>query len=459
MSDPAYEALANSIRLLSIDNRIAPGTGLPAERELSAHLGVSRTTVAAAYQSLRESGHIESLRGSGSVTRSLPGREAATMWASAGTIDLSQASPAAWPGLAEVFSDAAASVASLLGRSGYDVVGAPELRRAIAARYTAAGIPTSESEILITNGAQSAIFLIASVAVGRGDRVAMETPTYPHAADAMRRAGARVIGIPVSTVSGWDLDRAEQVFRRTLPTLAYLMPDFHNPTGMSMSHEARRVFEESAARAGTILVVDETTAELNIDRAGHYRPLGHGDWVDAQNVVRIGSFGKTVWGGLRIGWVRAQSDFIRRLVIARFAHELGTPEFEQSVGVRLLERMPQIIAQRADVMQKSRDTLVSALSSTLPQWRVPDTHGGVSLWVELDAPLSGPLAMAARSQGLILSSGSRFSLEGGHERHLRIPFTSSPSDLERAVDILASQWGAVRAGAPHVMSATVESVV
>lgn len=263
----------------------------------------------------------------------------------------------------------------------------------------------------------------------------------------------------MSTVSGWDLDRAEQVFRRTSPTLAYVMPDFHNPTGMSMTNKARRIFEESSARAGTILVVDETTAELDIDRVGLFRPLGRGESADEQNVVRLGSLGKTVWGGLRIGWVRAQPEFIRRLVVARFAHELGTAEFEQSLAVRLLDRMPEIIAHRAALMRESRDTLINALSQKLPQWQVPHTPGGVSLWVELDAPLSGPLTMAARSQGLILSSGSRFSLEGGHERHLRIPFTAAPADLERAVEILAAQWGSVRADAPRVMSHPLESVV
>ena len=150
-------------------------------------------------------------------------------------IDLQQASPPAWPGLAGLISDVALSASTIVSRTGYDVLGRIELREAIAERYSQRGIPTSPREIVVTTGAQSAIHLLAAVLLGRGDRVLIETPTYPHAADALRRADARLVGVPVTTEDGWDLDRAEQAFARTLPVLAYLMPDFQNPTGRSMT--------------------------------------------------------------------------------------------------------------------------------------------------------------------------------------------------------------------------------
>src|SRR6478609_973277 len=109
--EPAYEALADGIRLLCLDNRLAPRTALPAERELAAALRLSRSTVAAAYRSLRDSEHIASTRGSGSVTLPLrrrdPGRDSPTE----GAIDLQQASPPAWPGLAGVIAEVAGSAA------------------------------------------------------------------------------------------------------------------------------------------------------------------------------------------------------------------------------------------------------------------------------------------------------------------------------------------------------------
>lgn len=454
--EPAYEALADGIRLLCLDNRLAPRTTLPAERELAGALAVSRTTVAAAYRSLRDSAHIESTRGSGSVTLALRRTDPGSVLSDDNTIDLQQASPPAWPGLAGVFAEVASSSASLVSRVGYDVIGRPELREAIAAQYTARGIPTTPAEVLVTTGAQSAIHLLSIVLLGRGDRVLIETPTYPHAADALRRAGARLVGVPVTTDDGWDIDRAEQAFARTLPVLAYLMPDFQNPTGRSMSALERNSIVAAAERVGAILLVDETTADLDIDRP--FRPpalVSH----DPAAIVRIGSLGKTVWGGLRIGWIRADVTLIRRLTAARSTQDLGTPEFEQAVATALFARMPDIVAQRSQLLQSGRDALVAALTRSLPEWGIPTAEGGVSLWVGLDAPLSGSIVMEARSRGLLLSAGPRFSVDGGHDRHLRLPFTAPPERLVRAVEILAEAWPRVRAGAPMAMVDHLESVV
>ncbi|MDT0181554.1 PLP-dependent aminotransferase family protein [Microbacterium sp. ARD31] len=453
--EPAYEALADGIRLLCLDNRLPPRTTLPAERELAAILQLSRSTVAAAYGSLRSTGHIASLRGSGSVTLPLRRHDPALVEPGVGAIDLQQASPSAWPGLAGVMSEAASGAAALVARVGYDVVGNAGLRAAVAERYARRGIDTRAENILITTGAQSAIHLLAAVLLGRGDRVLVETPTYPHAAEALRRAGARLVGVPVTTDDGWDLDRAQQAFARTLPVLAYLMPDFQNPTGRSMSPLERATIRSAADGAGTVIVVDETTSELDIDRP----PMGAGDPLNDRRIVRIGSLGKTVWGGLRVGWIRADAELIRRLAAARPAHELGTPEFEQAVAVSLLERFEDIVMQRAQLLGAGRDTLVTALSAALPQWRVPEVHGGVSLWTELDAPLSPALVMDVRTRGLLLSAGPRFSVDGGHERHLRIPFTAPGGDLVRAVEILAEAWPRVRDSAPTSVHRQMEPVI
>lgn len=445
--EPAYEALADGIRLLCLDNRIAARTALPAERELAAALQLSRTTVATAYRSLRDTGHIESLRGSGSVTLPRPAREPGRVDAVEGTIDLQQASPAAWPGLAGVMSEVAADAATLVARSGYDVRGSLALRTAIAARYSATGLPTEPDEILVTTGAQSALHLLAETLLGRGDRALIETPTYPHAAEALRAAGARLVGVPVSTSGGWDLDRAVQAFAHTRPRLAYLMPRFQNPTGRTMTPDDERVIADAAARAGTILVLDETTADLAIDDIDTARVAAPGMGAGA-GVVRVGSLGKTAWGGLRIGWVRADAEVIARLIAARPPRDLGTPEFEQAVAVRVMKRMPDVLEQRASVLRAGRDALTAALRASLPSWRVPDVAGGVAMWVELDAPLSSGLVIAARSRGAYLSAGSRFAVDGAHDRHLRIPFTAPTADLVRGVAVLAELWPGVLAAAP-----------
>ncbi|MFB7885184.1 PLP-dependent aminotransferase family protein [Microbacterium sp. NPDC056057] len=454
--EPAYEALADGIRLLCLDNRLAPRTALPAERELASALHLSRSTVAAAYRSLRETAHIASLRGSGSVTLPLGRREPGRADVGEGMIDLQQASPPAWPGLAGIMAETAGGASALVSRVGYDVLGRIELREAIADRYTARGVPTRPDEVLVTTGAQSAIHLVATVLIGRGDRVLVETPTYPHAADALRRAGARLVGVPVTTEEGWDLDRAEQAFSRTLPVMAYLMPDFQNPTGRSMSVGEREAMLAAGERSGTVLVLDETTADLDIDRG----PLAAGFAAsEPGTVVRIGSLGKTVWGGLRLGWVRADGDLIRRLVAARPAHDLGTPEFEQAIATRLLSQFDDIVRQRSELLRSGRDALVRALGERLPSWDVPDVHGGVSLWIELGAPLSSALVLEARARGVLLSAGPRFSVEGGHERHLRVPFTAPPEEMVRAADVLSDAWSSVRAGVPSTLVEQVGAVI
>ena len=450
---PTYEALADGIRLLCLDNRLAAYTALPAERELAQILEVSRTTVAAAYRSLRRSGHIESVRGSGSVTLPQARRASGRVLSGADGIDLQQASPAAWPGLAGVIADAAADAASLVGRPGYDIVGSTALRAAIADRYTARGIPTTVEQILVTNGGQHAIHLVTAGLLSRGDIALMETPTYPHAAEAVRATGARLTGLPVSTDSGWDLDRAEQAFRRARPTMGYLMPWFQNPTGRSMDARDIATIRAAAARARTTLVLDETTAELAIDPSG----VPEGDF--GTGAVRIGSLGKSVWGGLRIGWVRADAALVRRLVGLRPHRDLGTPELEQAVAARLLRMMPEILLQRAALLRTGRDTVVAELRTRLPEWHVPDVAGGVSLWVGLDAPLSGALVMAARDRGVHLSAGPRFALDGGHDGHLRIPFTAPPRQLRDAIDVLAQVWPSVRAGAPAEATDVMAAIV
>lgn len=441
--EPAYEALADGIRLLCLDNRIAARTALPAERELAAELGLSRATVAAAYRSLRDSGHILSVRGSGSITLPRTGREPGRVAVRPDEIDLQQASPAAWPGLAAVMSEVAQDAATIVSRAGYDVRGSLALRSAIADHYAARGVPTRPDEVLVTTGAQSAIHLLAQTLLRRGDRVLIETPTYPHAAEALRGAGARLVSVPVSTADGWDLDRAAQGFARTLPRLAYLMPAYQNPTGRSMSDVEQSEIARAADEAGTMLIVDDTTADLAIDEPAVRRAASFG----SHPVVRVGSLGKTVWGGLRIGWIRADEELLADVAAARPPRDLGTPEFEQVVATGVLARMPEVLAQRAQLLREGRDAVASALRGLLPQWRVPHAGGGVALWVELDAPLSTGLVLAAREHGVYLSAGSRFAVDGTHDRHLRIPFTAPATDLERAVATLAAVWPDVRAGA------------
>ena len=109
--------------------------------------------------------------------------------------------------------------------------------------------------------------------------------------------------------------------------------------------------------------------------------------------------GKTVWGGIRIGWIRAERPLIQRLARARSAGDLGTPILEQLIAARLLGRYDDILASRRAQLLAGRDHLTAALRGHFPEWQVPDVDGGLTLWVNLGAPVSSQLTIAARSRG------------------------------------------------------------
>ena len=434
----AYLALADRIRLLILDGRISLGTRLAAERELADALAVSRTTVTSAYGELRQAGYLVSLRGSGSVAR-LPGRAPVSFESrDSGYLDLSKATMPAIPGVVPAARLAAEQLSGYLGESGFDPVGIPVLREALADRYTARGLPTSPDQIMVTIGAQHAIALIARTILARGDRALIENPTYPHALDALKAAGARIAPVSVTAEDGWDEFSLEQVIQRTSPSLGYLMPDYHNPTGASMSDELRERVLALAARHGTTLVADETMGELGFDGPRRTLPFAaHG------SAITIGSVGKSVWGGVRIGWIRADSTVIQRFIRARSSGDLGTPILEQLIVTNLLRDYDAILQSRRAYLREGRDRLERLLAQRIPEWHVPRARGGLTAWVNLGHPVSSQLAIAARNEGLIIAAGPRFGVDGAFERFLRIPFSYSADETERGVDALARAWAAV----------------
>lgn len=438
----AYVALADRIRLLVIDGRIPLGTRVPAERDLAAQLGVSRTTISAAYAHLRDTGFLRSTRGSGSVA-TLPAAVSVMPTAGSGQLlDFSKATMPSLPAVADAARRATEQLPAHLGGSGFDHIGLPALRQAVADRYTVRGLPTTPDQVMITVGAQHAIALLARTLLERGDRALVESPSYPHAFEALRLAGARLVPVSVSTEDGWDEDGFEQAMRRTSPSVGYLMPDFHNPTGQSMTPEFRERALGLAARLGTTLIADETMAELAIDEVPDVLPFA-AYAASAASTILVGSVGKTVWGGLRVGWIRAEPRIIERLVRARSAGDLGTPILEQLIVTDLLEDYDQILASRRAYLREGRDRLERLLAERLPQWHVPHAPGGLTTWVGLGSPVSSQLTLAARNEGLQIAAGPLFGPEGAFDRFLRIPFCYPEAETVRGVEALAAAWQSV----------------
>ena len=428
--------MAGRIRLLALDGRVSAGTRLPAERELAAQLQVSRTTVTAAYAELRDAGYLLSLRGSGSVMQ-LPFRVPAQTESQPGYLDFSKATLPATPGIVAAAQAAVEQMPVYLGDSGFDPVGIPALREALAERYAQRGLPTDPDQIMVTIGAQHAISLVARTIMARGDRALIENPTYPHALDSLKAAGARVVPISVTTDGGWDETALEQAIQRTSPSLGYLMPDNHNPTGMSMPVELKQRVIAMAARHGTTLIADETMAELGLDAAPALPFAAHG------SAILVGSVGKTVWGGVRVGWIRADRTVIQRMIRARAAGDLGTPLLEQLIVLNLLRDFDAILDARRTYLREGRARLERLLHERLPEWTVPHAGGGLTTWVNLGHPVSSQLALAARNEGLIIASGPRFGVDGAFERFLRVPFSYPADETGRGVDALARAWATV----------------
>ncbi|MFC4942681.1 PLP-dependent aminotransferase family protein [Pseudonocardia sp. GCM10023141] len=444
------EALADRVRLLVLDGRLPLQTRVPAERELAVALEVSRTTVAAAYDTLRDAGVLRSRRGAGSWTQ-LPaepsGGASSAPYAPVGDLslfDLAHAAPSA--PTEPMRAAAAAAVHDLdahLGFHGYDLRGLLPLRTAIAERCTARGLPTTVDQILVTAGAQHAIALVVLALTGPGDRVVVEHPSYPNALDAIRAHGARAVPLPLGPGPGrtwsWDMDLLAATIRDAAPRLMYLIPDFQNPTGAVLDDAGRERLVELARRTSTPLLVDETMSEVSL-RDEPIRPVAAFGAADSPLVLTVGSASKSFWGGLRVGWIRTSAPMVRRLAATRVQMDLGNPVLEQLVVTRLLADATAIAAARRIELTAARDHLQDRIATLFPGWVPTRPQGGMSLWIELGEAVSSRLASAARRHDLLISAGPRYGIDGAFERYLRLPFTLRTDRMDMALERLLTTW-------------------
>ncbi len=452
---PAYRALADGIRLLVHDGRIPLGAALPGERELAAELSVSRTTVTTAYSVLREEGFLSSRQGSRS-TVTIPatsrghGHGAAPRRApSAGdVVDLSYAAMVApVVEVQDAYGAALQALPPFLDTHGMEPHGIAVLREAIAERYRARGLETSAAQIMVTSGAQHALRLLLGVLAAPGERVLVDHPTYPNALAAIRRVGGRPVPVPVRPEGGasraWDLGGIRSAARQTAARMAYLIPDFHNPTGLCLDESGRAELARIARDTRMTLVVDETMVDLWLDAPPPAPVASHARGITDADVVTIGSVSKSHWGGLRIGWIRADPELITRLVGSRSASDLGTPVMDQLAAVHLLNAGDEPVEERRALLRAQRSVLLDELSARLPDWVPTVGTGGMSLWLKMPAPVSTALAATAPSHGVVLAAGPRFGIEGAFERYVRLPYARPADELRRAVAGVAAAYDAL----------------
>jgi DNA-binding transcriptional MocR family regulator len=445
-SGPAYQGLADGLRMLIVDGRLPVGAQLPSERALADALRVSRTTVTAAYTQMRDDGYLNGRRGARSTTALpiTPSPVAATTGSA--SVNLAAATLAApVSAVSQAFAESAEQVTPYLHDIGIELTGVLPLRAAIAERYCARGLPTEPDEIMVTTGALHAIGLILATYTQPGDRVLVEQPTYHGALAAMATRGIRPVPVGL-THDGWELDAVDAAVRQLSPSLAYLVPDNHNPTGMTLPLTGRKRLAQIVAETRTRTIIDETITDIWLDEPVP-APFAAAMTTRRDLVLTVGSMSKSYWGGLRIGWIRAERSTLTTVAALRPAIDMGTAIVEQLAAARLLGVADELLPDRRDLLRARRALLLELLDEHLPDWRPNPGKGGMSLWVRLPAPMSSALSAAASRMGLEIPPGPRFGVDGTLERFIRVPYTLPDEQLTGAIALLARAWRSVTGSA------------
>src|SRR6187551_2913575 len=339
---PLYQQLADAIVSLAEAGSLDHGSRMPSERALAENLHLSRNTVTAAYQQLRDQGWLEVRPGAapllGSRSRGVLALSAQERFQRILTghyqplVAFNTASPPPAPVVTRAINDPAAFLGGApVQGNGYAALGDRDLVLAVTDHLRSQGIAAEPDEVVITTGAQQAVWLAVTMLAGPACPVALETITYPGVFDAVAAAGSRPLALPM-TRDGLDAAASAKLLRAARSDVAYLTT-FHNPTGTALSDDDAAVFLAGAAAGGTTVIDDRTIGELVLDGVERrpFAALG----TDA-TVITVGGMSKVFWGGLRIGWLHTNATLAAQIRHRRAAMDLGSPAFLQRISARLL---------------------------------------------------------------------------------------------------------------------------
>ena len=365
-AEPLYVQIASYIRRLIDTDVLKLGVKLPATRELAADLGVDRATIVAAYDELVAQGLTTAHVGQGTfVAAQVPRDIRARQDVSDGTLPLEglnwqqsfsrvarlsaewrapdfssyqrQGETISFAGgmpdsslfpidafrrvMNEVLRTEGRALLQYSPASGY-----PPLRRYLADYLVRKGIVVTEADILIVNGSQQGLDLVARTLLDPGDRVLVEGPSYPGALQIFRAYQAEVVTVPVGD-DGIRRDLLEGLILRLAPKCLYVMPTFQNPTGVTVSLEGRRELLAIAAKAQVPIIEDDFHNELRYDGAAVIPLRG----LDRKGqVIAVGTFSKILFPGLRVGWIVAPPEVMRRLIVAKRVSDFHTSALIQA---------------------------------------------------------------------------------------------------------------------------------
>jgi 2-aminoadipate transaminase len=305
------------------------------------------------------------------------------------------------------------------------------LREWIAAEMQARGVKTSPDEVLVTVGSQQVLDLAGKLFLNPGDVVLTENPTYLAAIQALQAFEAKFIPVPTDE-NGLIPEALPELIRRHRPKLLYTIPNFQNPTGVTMAAARREALAKIAAQHRVTVLEDDPYGKLRY-HGTDVPPVKH--WDTDGTVLYASTFSKTIAPGLRLGWVVARPEMFSRLLILKQAADLHTSSFDQRVAhayltrenqTRHLERIRHAYGERFAVMDAAlRDTLPNGFTWTKPE-------GGMFLWVTGPGDLDGlKLLERAITHQVAFVPGRDFFPADGGRNHLRLNFSNSTPERIR----------------------------
>ena len=331
------------------------------------------------------------------------------------------------------------------------LMGLSDLREAIAAFVAADGVRCQPENVLVTNGAKHGVDLACRVFVEPGDRVIVTAPTYMTSMAHMRTHGAVFLTVPqdgegmMTAVLEAKLERLAANNER-MPKLLFDVPDFHNPTGITMSLPRRQHLVELASRYGFVILEDDPYRRVRFEG----EPVAPLKALDREGVVlSLGTVSKILSPGLRLGWVIGEPEIVKRMGMQK--SEGGSCPFTQRIVVELMRsnRMADHIDLVARKMREHRDVMVDALRHELPEAKVQPPQGGYFLWAELPQGVSGEaVADQALQHGVEVSSGRLSFPEDDPGNFLRFAYSyPEPEEIREGIRRLGIAYREVLARA------------
>lgn len=316
--------------------------------------------------------------------------------------------------------------------------GFPALREWIAGEVRSRGVKAHAADVLVTNGSQQVLDLVGKIFLNPGDVVLTENPTYLAAIQAFQTLEAKFVPVPTDEF-GLVPEAVPELIAKHRPKFLYTIPNFQNPTGVTLARERREKLAQIAAQHGLLIVEDDPYGKLRY-RGEDIPPIKY--WDEANCVLYVSTFSKTIAPGLRLGWVVAPAEIFSQLLIVKQASDLHTSSFDQRVAFAYLTQNDQVahLAKIRAAYGARFDVMDEALKAEMPAgytWTRPE--GGMFLWITGPKALDGMalLQRAIEHKVAFVPGRDFFPTEAG-SNYLRLNYSNStPERIREGVHRLA----------------------